>query len=411
MTTLKGVFPDSKPIKGKNFIHENVKNLRRIEHSHINKGIEVQKSQVYNRKKIISNNNNNNHNRNHNSNVLSKNNTNFRFKKHDNDINLNINNKQDQHQQLCKKYSALVLNKNNVSTKKTIYSASNNSLIKEKKKEHKELNKSTQKLYAKISSDPNFSYKSVENNDNNMKIQVKNQGIQTLNTKEIDDLYSEGIIKYPSKKYLNNNESINKNDISEQIDISSKTITSSPSDRGDVQILEKSTHNKNDTKNSKVPSPKEEINFIKLNKEHTSMTNKMVTQTNNNINNNNTNNNNTGANDNHHVLPANYRMGVIPKYIKNRKEIQKRMQKAKVEEQDPNCPNKHVPLPDNERKETLRMLKKNYQDYVNELNMMPIKVDTLRAQQRKIEIEKQLNKLEEGIKVFSRPKVYVKMNA
>lgn len=53
----------------------------------------------------------------------------------------------------------------------------------------------------------------------------------------------------------------------------------------------------------------------------------------------------------------------------------------------------------------------DYQDYVNELNMMPIKTDTLRAQRRKIEIEKQLNKLEEGIKVFSRPKVYVKINA
>lgn len=92
-------------------------------------------------------------------------------------------------------------------------------------------------------------------------------------------------------------------------------------------------------------------------------------------------------------------------------------------------------MPDCERKETLQMLKKSmwfkiclfniklfkiiqtntiitdYQDYVTELNMMPIKVDTLRAQRRKIEIEKQLNKLEEGIKVFSRPKVYVKMNA
>jgi len=108
-----------------------------------------------------------------------------------------------------------------------------------------------------------------------------------------------------------------------------------------------------------------------------------------------------------------------------------------------------VPLPDHERKETLRLLKKSvylwynkiytiiinyllqilifnyyifkftelcfwnadYQEYVNELNMMPIKTDTLRAQRRKIEIEKQLNKLEEGIKVFSRPKVYVKINA
>lgn len=42
--------------------------------------------------------------------------------------------------------------------------------------------------------------------------------------------------------------------------------------------------------------------------------------------------------------------------------------------------------------------------------MMPIKTDTLRAQRRKMEIEKQLNKLEEGIKVFSRSKVFVKMN-
>lgn len=53
----------------------------------------------------------------------------------------------------------------------------------------------------------------------------------------------------------------------------------------------------------------------------------------------------------------------------------------------------------------------DYQDYVNELNMMPIKTDTLRAQRRKADIEKQLNKLEEGIKVFSKSKVYVKMNA
>lgn len=45
------------------------------------------------------------------------------------------------------------------------------------------------------------------------------------------------------------------------------------------------------------------------------------------------------------------------RYIKNRKEIQ--VQKAKIEELDPNCPNGHVPLPDCERKETLQMLKKS----------------------------------------------------
>lgn len=50
---------------------------------------------------------------------------------------------------------------------------------------------------------------------------------------------------------------------------------------------------------------------------------------------------------------------VNTRYIKNRKEIQEKIQKAKQEELDPHCPNGHVPLPDNERKETLQMLKKS----------------------------------------------------
>lgn len=42
--------------------------------------------------------------------------------------------------------------------------------------------------------------------------------------------------------------------------------------------------------------------------------------------------------------------------------------------------------------------------------MLPIRTDTLRSQKRKMEIEKQLAKLEEAIKVFSRPKVFVKVD-
>ncbi|KAK9303776.1 hypothetical protein QLX08_004651 [Tetragonisca angustula] len=375
MTTLKGIFPDSKSIKGKNFIYENVKNLRQL---HANKGTEeTQKSQVFSQEKTTNNANcSNNYN-----NVLPKVNTNLRIKKHDTNVNINVNTKLDQHQEL----------------------------FKEKKTGHKDLHKCRQKLHKNVSLDPDISYKSVGDNDNSIKVQVKvkNQGIQTLDTNEIENLYSEGIVKYPSTKYLNCNEAT-KNDTNEEINVSPKSTTNSPLDQGDIQVLEKNTQNKknkSDTKNSKSLSSKEEVNFIKLNKEHSFATNKTTTQVNNNI------SNNTNNNSNNNNLPTNYRMGVVPKYIKNRKEIQEKIQKAKQEELDPNCPNGHVPLPDNERKETLQMLKKSYQDYVNELNMMPIKVDTLRAQRRKIEIEKQLNKLEEGIKVFSRPKVYVKMNA
>lgn len=105
--------------------------------------------------------------------------------------------------------------------------------------------------------------------------------------------------RYPSKKYLNYNEASTNNNTSEQIDVSSRSIKNSPLDQGDVQVLEKNVHNKNGIKNSKFVSPKEEIDFIKLNKEHTSMTNKIMQM------NNNTNN----------TLPNNYRMGVIPKYV------------------------------------------------------------------------------------------------
>lgn len=402
MTTLKGIFPDSKSIKGKNFIYENVKNLRQL---HANKGTEeTQKSQVSSQRKTTNNANcSNNYN-----NVLPKVNTNLRMRKHDTNVNINVNvnTKLDQ-QELCKKTSASTLNKNNVPMKKTIHSTSNNLVVKERKKGYKELHKCRQKLHENVSLNPDISYKSVGDNDNDIKVKVKNQGIQTLDTNEIENIYSEGIVKYPSKKYLNCNETT-KNDTNEEINPSSRSINS-PLDQGD--IFEKNIQNKknkSDTKNSKSLSSKEEVNFIKLNKEHSFATNKTTTQVNNNTSNNTNNNNNNNNNNN---LPTNYRMGVVPKYIKNRKEIQEKIEKAKQEELDPNCPNGHVPLPDNERKETLQMLKKNYQDYVNELNMMPIKVDTLRVQRRKIEIEKQLNKLEEGIKVFSRPKVYVKMNA
>lgn len=223
-----------------------------------------------------------------------------------------------------------------------------------------------------------------------------------MNTTEIDNLYSEGIIKYPSKKSFN--ESINKNKGNKEIDKSSSDVVNLATERGDTQIVEKSLQDKSDSKNFKVFSSKEETDFVKLNREHCSTTNKAVTPIKN------SNSHDCKYNNSNNTPAANYRMGVVPKYIKDRKETLEKIQKAKTQELDANCPDGHVLLPDHERKETLRVLRKNYQDYVNELNMMPIKVDTLRAQRRKIEIEKQLNKLEEGIKVFSRPKVYVKMN-
>lgn len=52
--------------------------------------------------------------------------------------------------------------------------------------------------------------------------------------------------------------------------------------------------------------------------------------------------------------PANYQKGVLPKYLKERKE-----EVMKDIEDDPECPPGHVLLPDEERKETLRVLRQS----------------------------------------------------
>ncbi|KAL0274540.1 UNVERIFIED_CONTAM: hypothetical protein PYX00_002641 [Menopon gallinae] len=76
---------------------------------------------------------------------------------------------------------------------------------------------------------------------------------------------------------------------------------------------------------------------------------------------------------------------------------------------DPMCPPGHIPLPDQERKKTLHMLRVSYAELVREMNLLPVRTDTLRIRQRKIQLETQLNKIEEGIKVFNKSKVYVKI--
>ncbi|XP_076656081.1 uncharacterized protein LOC143360811 [Halictus rubicundus] len=387
MTTLKGIFPDPKPVTRKNFIYENVKNLRYMEQNlHMKELEETHNSRFEERKKI------NNKYKNVAPKLIPNHST---MQLEDHNINLNSHNRISKQcggnqEKLCRKSSMPVMNKNTITAKKMSNSATcNKSSTKQKRKECKNLHKSVGRVHENVSSDPALLCKSTKDirNDKHTKLQTKlvNQGTQTLDTDQIDNLYSDGIIRYPSKKCLNSNESRNENETSTQSDnILRDTTNSSPNQPQEI---------------SELPSTKEELN-INLNKESTFVNNKGRVDKNSNSNYNKKS-----------TPPSNYKKGVVPKYIRERKEAQKREEKAKAEAVDPDCPYGHVPLQESERKETLHILKKSYQDYVNELNLMPIKSDTLRAQQRKAEIEKQLNKLEEGIKVFSKSKVYVKMDA
>ncbi|KAF7395978.1 hypothetical protein HZH68_010028 [Vespula germanica] len=379
MATLKGVFPNLTTTRKKNFIHENVKNLRRMEQCfHSNKETdELEKLQINRHRKKI----------NKYSNITAKVNTSYHGNLQNNHMENIMSNKQTEiiQKEPLRKISTPILNKkNSMPVKKPLNSLTNKLANKQTRKENLDTKNIQQGSKIKVTSDPNFIQKSREDVNNSLPINTKykHKGIQTIEDKHIDQLYMEGVIRYPTKKNLKNNEEKNKNE-------SSKLLNSS-SEIESARIASLELHDS--PKISELPIVNDKTDFVKSNKDRNSIASKIAAQLNNG------------------VVPTNYRKGVVPKYIKDRKEALQK-EEAKATTFYPECPEGHVPLPDHERQETLRMLKKNYQDYVNELNMMPIKTDTLRAQRRKMEIEKQLNKLEEGIKVFSRPKVYVKINA
>ena len=66
-------------------------------------------------------------------------------------------------------------------------------------------------------------------------------------------------------------------------------------------------------------------------------------------------------------------------------------------------------LPENERLETLSVLQKNRSEIERALQSLPLKIETLGQIRRRDEMERRMREIEEGLKVFSRPKVLVKL--
>ncbi|CAL8121838.1 unnamed protein product [Orchesella dallaii] len=102
-------------------------------------------------------------------------------------------------------------------------------------------------------------------------------------------------------------------------------------------------------------------------------------------------------------------LGTVPKYLKQRQEEWKiQEQERKEAEMNANVPHGYVLLSDDERLEHLRSFKRNYDALINELNRIPIRIDTMRVRDHKVQLEQQLTRLEEAMKTFSRPRVWVK---
>ncbi|XP_054390961.1 enkurin domain-containing protein 1 isoform X4 [Pongo abelii] len=104
--------------------------------------------------------------------------------------------------------------------------------------------------------------------------------------------------------------------------------------------------------------------------------------------------------------------GHVPHYLLERRNLWRREAEARKQSQpDPAMPPGHTRMPENQRLETLTKLLQSQSQLLRELVLLPAGADSLRAQSHRAELDRKLVQVEEAIKIFSRPKVFVKMDA
>ncbi|XP_020026747.2 enkurin domain-containing protein 1 isoform X2 [Castor canadensis] len=104
--------------------------------------------------------------------------------------------------------------------------------------------------------------------------------------------------------------------------------------------------------------------------------------------------------------------GHVPQYLLERRDLWRREAEARQHNQpDPAMPPGHTRMPENQRLETLNNLLQSQSQLLRELVLLPAGADSLRAQGYRAELDRKLVQVEEAIKIFSRPKVFIKMDA
>uniref|UniRef100_A0A8U7M4K4 Enkurin domain containing 1 n=1 Tax=Corvus moneduloides TaxID=1196302 RepID=A0A8U7M4K4_CORMO len=104
--------------------------------------------------------------------------------------------------------------------------------------------------------------------------------------------------------------------------------------------------------------------------------------------------------------------GHVPQYLLERKELwRKQMEERLRNLPDPDTPPGHTMMPESQRLETLSNLKQSQEQLIKDLVLLPMRGDSLKMQKRRVELERKLSQIEEAIKIFSRPKVFIKLDS
>ncbi|XP_043938909.1 enkurin domain-containing protein 1 [Protopterus annectens] len=104
----------------------------------------------------------------------------------------------------------------------------------------------------------------------------------------------------------------------------------------------------------------------------------------------------------------NKQKGHMPQYLLERRDQWRReAEERRKNALDPSMPPGHTLMPESERLETLSTLKQTQQQLLKELLTLPVRADNLSMQNRRTQLDKKLSEIEEAIKIFSRPKVFI----
>ncbi|KAG8144030.1 putative C16orf48-like protein [Naja naja] len=104
--------------------------------------------------------------------------------------------------------------------------------------------------------------------------------------------------------------------------------------------------------------------------------------------------------------------GHVPHYLIERKDHWRKEAEERLRNTpDPDTPPGHAMMPENQRLETLKNLKESQEKLLKELLLLPVRIDSLSVQTRRVSLEKKLSHIEEALKIFSRPKVFIKLDS
>ena len=110
------------------------------------------------------------------------------------------------------------------------------------------------------------------------------------------------------------------------------------------------------------------------------------------------------------VVP--HKAGSVPRYLRTRQaQWAEEAAAALAAIPDPDCPPGHVRLPEEERLQMVESFSSQHAGLLKDLNRLPVSSDSRRVVNRRKELETNLTQLEEDIKKFSRPKVFMPVDS